>query len=81
MGHPIRRCWEVDPTAAPGGPRFGDSTLTQKFTWKKKNEYLQAAGLEPGLAGRAVVNCFGGPKINRIGAWSPSELHNNRTQA
>lgn len=24
---------------------FGDSTLTQKFTWKKKNEYLQAAGL------------------------------------
>ncbi|CAK9081041.1 Cactin [Durusdinium trenchii] len=31
------------------GGRFGDSTLTQKFTWKKKNEYLQAAGLEPGL--------------------------------
>eukprot|EP00438_Fugacium_kawagutii_P009760 Skav236681 [mRNA] locus=scaffold406:119096:126380:- [translate_table: standard] len=24
---------------------FGDSTLTQKFVWKKKNEYLQAAGL------------------------------------
>lgn len=24
---------------------FGDSTLTEKFTWKKKNEYLQAAGL------------------------------------
>lgn len=24
---------------------FGDNTLTQKFVWKKKNEYLQAAGL------------------------------------
>ena len=24
--------------------RFGDNTLTQKFVWKKKNEYLQAAG-------------------------------------
>ncbi|CAK0908712.1 unnamed protein product, partial [Prorocentrum cordatum] len=24
---------------------FGDATLTEKFTWKKKNEYLQAAGL------------------------------------
>mmetsp|Transcript_14932 Transcript_14932/g.32802 ORF Transcript_14932/g.32802 Transcript_14932/m.32802 type:complete len:672 (+) Transcript_14932:68-2083(+) len=24
---------------------FGDTTLTEKFTWKKKNEYLQAAGL------------------------------------
>jgi hypothetical protein len=24
---------------------FGDQTLTQKFSWKKKNEYLQAAGL------------------------------------
>ncbi|CAJ1390294.1 unnamed protein product [Effrenium voratum] len=25
--------------------RFGDNSLTQKFVWKKKNEYLQAAGL------------------------------------
>ncbi|CAE8595503.1 unnamed protein product, partial [Polarella glacialis] len=24
---------------------FGDQKLTEKFTWKKKNEYLQAAGL------------------------------------
>jgi len=24
---------------------FGDTTLTEKFNWKKKNEYLQAAGL------------------------------------
>jgi hypothetical protein len=24
---------------------FGDQTLTDKFVWKKKNEYLQAAGL------------------------------------
>eukprot|EP00928_Gymnodinium_smaydae_P089089 TRINITY_DN73090_c0_g1_i1.p1 TRINITY_DN73090_c0_g1~~TRINITY_DN73090_c0_g1_i1.p1 ORF type:complete len:661 (-),score=175.80 TRINITY_DN73090_c0_g1_i1:71-2053(-) len=24
---------------------FGDSSLTDKFVWKKKNEYLQAAGL------------------------------------
>ena len=30
-----------------GGTRFGDSTLTEKFTWKKKNEYLQAAGRGP----------------------------------
>jgi len=24
---------------------FGDQSLTEKFTWKKKNDYLQAAGL------------------------------------
>lgn len=27
---------------------FGDQTLTEKFSWKKKNEYLQAAGLYRG---------------------------------
>ena len=46
--------------------RFGDSTLTQKFIWKKKNEYLQAAGRLPvqwcvlfgvWVAGSAEITC------------------------
>ena len=35
------------PAKREPSERFGDSTLTQKFIWKKKNEYLQAAGRLP----------------------------------
>lgn len=34
---------------------FGDTTITDKFVWKKKNEYLQAAGLYQPVSKRQEV--------------------------